>query len=207
MSKVGIYFKNGASVSRFSKSDYDKWDNHGRNICYDFFGQYKWHIENNDGKGTIVFNPCDTDLRVTSLEGRLFFIEAETKRSGFVPKYLTSGVHFTWRKVHGIFETRRRDPKNTVFITVNEDGDQLILVPGIYLHLAYKIWPEYSGFGETQGSKNFIKPEHDCYPLYKSTFRGKSPEHFINIAWDRVAYYQKKNNTWERVKKSDGKFL
>lgn len=205
--KVGIYKRNGASVSRFSKKDYDLWDEHGRNVCIEFYTNYGWKIENNDGKGTQVFNPCDTDLRVMSPSGNRYYVEVETKKSGFAPKYLHDGIHFTWRKINGIFVNKQRDPKRTLFITVNESGDQLILVRGEYLKMAFDIWPEYAGFGETNGTEGFKNPDHGCFPIYKNTFRGYSPEHFISIAWDRVSHYTKSDGKWKRVKSSDKKFI
>lgn len=207
MEKMNIYKKSGASVSSFSRTDYDKWDDHGREVCKSFFNQYGWKVKNNDGKGTIIENIIDTDLKILTPSNSLYYVEAETKLSGFDPKYLHSGLHFTWRKIHSILNKKQRDPEKTLFITVNKDGDQLILVRGKYLSLAYEIWPEYGGYNGTQASSNFTMPKHNCYPLLKSTFRGKKPEHFISIDWNRCAHYVKKNSIWKREKDSDRKFL
>lgn len=207
MGNVGIYKKGGASVSRFHKKDYDQWDEHSRSISREFFTQYGWTIVNNDGKGSVAFNPCDTDLRGKSPTGKTWFIECETKRSGFEPKYLVKGLHYTWRKISSIFGQKQRDPESTVFVTVNTAGTELILVSGMYLRMAYEIWPEYAGYNEIEGSSGFKLPEHGCYPLYKSTFRGKAPEHFVTINWDRCAHYVKQNGVWKRLRKSDGKYL
>lgn len=205
--KVSVYKNKGASVSRFSKIDYDQWDNHSREACLVFFNQYGWKVNNNDGKGSILFNPCDTDLRVTSPSGITFYVECETKKSGFEKKYLEKGIHYTWRKINSILGNKKRDPENTIFITVNANADELVMVYGVYLKLAFDIWPEYAGYNQIQGTKNFVLPEHNCYPLYKATSRGSKPEHFVTIDWDRCSYYTKKDNVWTRVKKSDNKFM
>lgn len=208
--RVGVYQKNGASVSRFSKKYYDEWDEHGRKVCENFFSNYKkWQIVNNDGKGSPLLNPCDTDLRVKTKNNQVAYVECETKRSGFKPEYLEKGIHYTWRKISGIFGHKKREPKKTLFVTVNADGDQLVLVRGQYLYLAYKIWPNYAGFGNLDSTFNFKVPEHECYPIYKSTYRGQDPEHFVSISWDRCMHFKfdKQKNNWIKIKDSDKKYL
>lgn len=198
----GVYTKNNVNRSRFDRKSYEQWDNHARSVFYNFFkARQGWNVFCNDGKDKSKVDFTSTDLRVQSPSGKQVNLEVEVKLKGFELKYLQEGVHFTWRKVESACANSKSNGGDTIFGMTNDKGNKIVLVNGTDLYAAWKIWPEYFGYGKSASSKKFIMPSHKCYPVSKFTYRDSTkPEHFVSIDWNKVYYAELEDGIWRRKK-------
>lgn len=203
---MSVFVRNGVYRSHFKKKDYIECDQKARDAVRDFFSNSGIKIICNDGKSGDKIDYFATDLLAKDSYGKNLYIEVEIKREGW--KYIKNGVHFTFRKADAAFRKHKYNPEEIVFISLNDTCDELVAASGIYMKRAWNLWPEYEGFREVKSSKDFSRPLHGCYPVKKLTVRDKSnPEHFIQIAWDRLSYWKKIKDKWFCIKKSDKKFI
>lgn len=199
---TSVYTKNNANRSHFDKNSYIKWDNHARSVFYNFFKlRHGWQVFCNDGKDKSQINFTSTDLLIQSPLGKRVNLEVEVKVKGFELKYLKEGIHFTWRKAESACLNSKSNGSDFIFGMTNDKGNKIILVNGIDIYNAWKIWPEYHGYGKSNSSKNFVMPEHKCFPVCKYTYRDSSkPEHFVSINWNNAYYFELQDGKWRRIK-------